>query len=63
MPLVTNATLIFDLDLSLLKKLRTQGSVRNLQQRRKDLYQVIMKKQGKAKVELKTKAPVEEVLA
>ena len=59
----TETTLIFDLDLSLLKKLRTQGSVRNLQQRRKDLYQVIMKKQGKAKVELKTKAPVEEVLA
>lgn len=36
----TETTLIVDLDLELLKKLRTQGSVRNLQQRRKDLYKL-----------------------
>jgi predicted amidohydrolase/GNAT superfamily N-acetyltransferase len=36
----TETTLIVDLDLDLLKKLRTQGSVRNLQQRRLDLYSV-----------------------
>ena len=39
----TETTLISDLDLDLLKKLRTQGSVRNLQQRRKDIYEVVMK--------------------
>jgi predicted amidohydrolase/ribosomal protein S18 acetylase RimI-like enzyme len=33
-------TLIVDLDIDLLKKLRTQGSVRNFQSRRTDLYQV-----------------------
>jgi predicted amidohydrolase/ribosomal protein S18 acetylase RimI-like enzyme len=36
----TETTLIVDLDLDLLKKVRTQGSVRNLQQRRLDLYNV-----------------------
>ncbi len=36
----TETTLIVDLDLDLLKKLRSKGSVRNLQQRRKDLYMV-----------------------
>jgi len=36
----TEATLITDLDLSLLKELRTHGSVRNFQQRRLDLYGV-----------------------
>jgi predicted amidohydrolase/ribosomal protein S18 acetylase RimI-like enzyme len=44
----TETTLVSDLDLELLKKLRSQGSVRNLQQRRKDLYDVIMKKNKKA---------------
>jgi predicted amidohydrolase/GNAT superfamily N-acetyltransferase len=34
----TETTIVVDLDLDLLKKLRTQGSVRNLQQRRQDLY-------------------------
>ena len=33
-------TLIADLDLDLLKELRKQGSVRNLQSRRNDLYAV-----------------------
>ncbi|MEO0330569.1 MAG: bifunctional GNAT family N-acetyltransferase/carbon-nitrogen hydrolase family protein [Bacteroidota bacterium] len=47
----TETTLITDLDLELLKKLRTQGSVRNLQQRRKDLYEVILRdKKSKEKV-------------
>jgi predicted amidohydrolase/GNAT superfamily N-acetyltransferase len=36
----TETTLVVDLDLDLLKKLRTQGSVRNLMQRRKDLYKL-----------------------
>jgi predicted amidohydrolase/ribosomal protein S18 acetylase RimI-like enzyme len=36
----TETTLVVDLDLDILKKLRTQGSVRNLQQRRKDLYKL-----------------------
>ena len=36
----TEMTLIADLDLDLLKDLNTTGSVRNLQQRRKDLYNV-----------------------
>lgn len=40
----TETTLISDLHLDLLKKLRTQGSVRNLQQRRKDMYDVVLKK-------------------
>ena len=39
----TEMTLMVDLDLDLLKELRQQGSVRNLQSRRKDLYQVIWK--------------------
>ena len=36
----TETMLVADLDLDLLKRLRRQGSVRNLQQRRKDLYTV-----------------------
>ncbi|CAN5520737.1 bifunctional GNAT family N-acetyltransferase/carbon-nitrogen hydrolase family protein [soil metagenome] len=36
----TETTLVVDLDLDLLKTLRSKGSVRNLQQRRKDLYLV-----------------------
>ena len=39
----TETTLVSDLDLELLKKIRTQGSVRNLQQRRKDIYEVVLK--------------------
>ena len=39
----TEMTLMVDLDLDLLKELRQQGSVRNLQNRRKDLYEVIWK--------------------
>lgn len=42
----TETALIADLDLGLLKELRNQGSVRNFQQRRLDLYQVRWK--GKA---------------
>ena len=37
----TEMTLMVDLDLDLLKELRQQGSVRNLNSRRKDLYQII----------------------
>nr|WKN38109.1 bifunctional GNAT family N-acetyltransferase/carbon-nitrogen hydrolase family protein [Tunicatimonas sp. TK19036] len=48
----TETTLITDLDLELLKKLRTQGSVRNLQQRRKDLYEVLLKKTKKKEKEV-----------
>ncbi|MBA3036712.1 MAG: GNAT family N-acetyltransferase [Desulfobacterium sp.] len=36
----TEMTLMVDLDLDLLKELRQQGSVRNLENRRKDLYKV-----------------------
>lgn len=36
----TEMTLVADLDLDLLKELRKQGSVRNLESRRKDLYRV-----------------------
>ena len=39
----TETTLVSDLDLDLLKKLRTQGSVRNLAQRRKDIYDVVLR--------------------
>ena len=39
----TEMTLMVDLDLDLLKELRQQGSVRNLQSRRKDLYEVVWK--------------------
>jgi predicted amidohydrolase len=39
----TEMTLMVDLDLDLLKELRQKGSVRNLQSRRKDLYEVIWK--------------------
>jgi predicted amidohydrolase len=37
-------TLIVDLDLDLLKKVRKQGTVRNLQSRRHDLYEISWKK-------------------
>ncbi|MFA0964697.1 GNAT family N-acetyltransferase [Roseivirga sp. BDSF3-8] len=52
----TETTLVVDLDLDLLRKVRTQGSVRNLQQRRKDLYRVMMtrKKQSQPKEEEET---------
>jgi predicted amidohydrolase/GNAT superfamily N-acetyltransferase len=39
----TEMTLMVDLDLSLLKELREQGSVRNLQSRRSELYEVVWK--------------------
>lgn len=39
----TEMTLMVDLDLDLLKELRQQGSVRNLESRRKELYEVIWK--------------------
>lgn len=43
----TEMTLIADLDLDLLKELRSNGSVRNLKDRRKDLYKLDwMKKEG-----------------
>jgi predicted amidohydrolase len=43
----TETTLICDLDLDLLKKIRSQGSVRNMHQRRLDLYKVEwLKKKG-----------------
>lgn len=57
----TETTLVSDLDLELLKKLRTQGSVRNLQQRRKDIYDVVMKKKKKQKKEsVSTEEPLDE---
>ncbi len=49
----TETTLVTDLDLELLKKLRKQGSVRNLQQRRKDLYSIVFKKASKKKEKVK----------
>ncbi|MFL5729787.1 MAG: GNAT family N-acetyltransferase [Cytophagaceae bacterium] len=36
----TETTLVVDLDIDLLKKLRTQGTVRNLNSRRSDLYRI-----------------------
>jgi predicted amidohydrolase/GNAT superfamily N-acetyltransferase len=42
----TEMTLIADLDLDLLKELREQGSVRNLQSRRTDLYDVLWRGTG-----------------
>jgi predicted amidohydrolase/GNAT superfamily N-acetyltransferase len=42
----TEMTLIADLDLDLLKELREQGSVRHLQNRRTDLYDVLWKGTG-----------------
>jgi predicted amidohydrolase/GNAT superfamily N-acetyltransferase len=62
----TETTLVTDLDLDLLKKIHTQGSVRNLQQRRTDLYAVhyITKKvtsepsDGKASQQTNTSKPV-----
>jgi predicted amidohydrolase len=59
----TETTLVSDLDLELLKKIRTQGSVRNLQQRRKDLYEVVLKKsrqQPKAQAKSTSKEPSDE---
>ena len=56
----TETTLVCDLDLELLKKLRRQGSVRNLQQRRKDLYSVLFKNKKLAAKRAKAKAKVKE---
>jgi predicted amidohydrolase/GNAT superfamily N-acetyltransferase len=39
----TEMTLMVDLDLDLIKELRQQGSVRNLESRRKELYEVVWK--------------------
>jgi predicted amidohydrolase/GNAT superfamily N-acetyltransferase len=39
----TEMTLMADLDLDLLKELRQQGSVQNIRNRRKDLYEVVWK--------------------
>ncbi|MEA2108141.1 MAG: bifunctional GNAT family N-acetyltransferase/carbon-nitrogen hydrolase family protein [Pseudomonadota bacterium] len=39
----TEMTLMVDLDLDLLKELRQQGSVRNLESRRKELYEIVWK--------------------
>ena len=39
----TEMTLMVDLDLDLLKELRQQGSVQNIRNRRKDLYEVVWK--------------------
>jgi len=55
----TETTLVSDLDLELLKKIRTQGSVRNLQQRRKDLYEVVLKK-SQPQANTRQKIPVEK---
>jgi predicted amidohydrolase len=44
----TEMTLIADLDLDLLKELREQGSVRHLQNRRTDLYDVLWKGTGRS---------------
>ena len=41
-------TLIVDVDLELLKELNMYGSVRNLHDRRSDIYQVIRKDQPAA---------------
>jgi predicted amidohydrolase len=43
----TEMTLMVDLDLNLLKELRQQGSVRNLQSRRQDLYKILWVKEQK----------------
>lgn len=43
----TEMTLIADVDLDLLRELNQYGSVRNLRDRRKDLYEVIRKKNNK----------------
>jgi len=43
----TEMTLIADVDLDLLRELNQYGSVRNLRDRRKDLYEVIRKKDKK----------------
>ncbi len=43
----TEMTIIADLDLDLLKELHEEGSVQNLKDRRKDLYQLTLKKQRK----------------
>lgn len=39
----TEMTIIADLDLDLLKELHEEGSVQNLKDRRKDLYQLKLK--------------------
>ena len=39
----TEMTLMVDLDLDLLKELRQQGSVQNIRNRLKDLYEVVWK--------------------
>ncbi|MEN9840112.1 MAG: hypothetical protein RL177_1591, partial [Bacteroidota bacterium] len=39
----TEMTLIVDVDLDLLRELHSHGSVRNLKDRRKDLYQLRLK--------------------
>lgn len=43
----TEMTIIADLDLDLLKELHEEGSVQNLKDRRRDLYQLMLKKQRK----------------
>ena len=43
----TEMTIIADLDLELLIELHEEGSVNNLKDRRKDLYQLVLKKQPK----------------
>lgn len=54
----TEMTLIVDVDLDLLKELHTFGSVRNLKDRRKDLYELKLKETYKASV---VKTPVKKV--
>lgn len=43
----TEMILIADVDLDLLKELHTQGSVRNLMDRRKDVYEIVKKRKKK----------------
>jgi predicted amidohydrolase/GNAT superfamily N-acetyltransferase len=44
----TEMTLIVDVDLDLLKELHNHGSVQTMKDQRKDLYQLMLKKKGKA---------------
>ncbi len=44
----TEMTLIADVDLDLLKELHNYGSVQTMKDQRKDLYQLMLKKKGKA---------------
>jgi predicted amidohydrolase len=53
----TEMTLIVDVNLTLLQELHNQGSVCNLKDRRKDLYQVVAKQPKKDKPEAE-KVPV-----